>query len=357
MPDKKKPYRMANSKETKEDSLPWYIMCHLNPNLIDTLLSKEQHGAFLADDEAPQAPFRFFIPYLYAPNVDLRGDFRRFVFIQASAERIETLLNADWNTQTRLRMYHYRNHEGLEVIASDKEVQQLKDLFQDRNLDFYIDKPIEEFKAEDRVIINTGPWAGYEGQILSLKIREGRATMKVGLNIFGLVESIVFTNLKTGDVIFNDGDRANMMSDDPVTYLENEVLRLLSHKFGRQHTPDQQEADARKLRQLAAFDQVLVEEDDADFLRFQSLRLICATLRGSVKREKLLKSLSNYLPDDKHPANDQQAYMMVALFVATKDADYRTALKNYRASHPDSPDILRIYLSILKKMRAKSHTQ
>jgi len=68
-----------------------------------------------------------------------------------------------------------------------------------------------------------------------------------------------------------------------------------------------------------------------------------------------MKDLRRLLPDDKHPATDQQAYMMAALFVATKDADYRTALKNYRASHPDSPDVLRIYLSIIKKMRAKVH--
>ena len=44
--------------------------------------------------------------------------------------------------------------------------------------------------------------------------------------------------------------------------------------------------------------------------------------------------------------------MMVALFIATKDADYRTALKDYRSSHPDAPDILRRYQSIIKKMRA-----
>jgi len=346
---------MENNNETKEYGKPWYVMCHLNPNLIDALLSKEQRGEFLTDGETPRPPFRFFIPYLYAPNADLRGDFRRFVFIQASAERVETLLNAGWNKRTRLRMYHYRNHEGLKIVVSDKEVQQLKDLFQDRNLDFYIDRPIEEFKAEDKVIINTGPWTGYEGHVLSAKIREGRATMKVGLNLFGLVESIVFTNLKTGDVIFKDGDRANMMSENPVARLESEVLRLLSHKFGRSHNPDQQEADARKLRQLAAFDHVFVDEDDADFIRFLSLRLICAALRGSVKKDKLMKDLRRLLPDDKHPATDQQAYMMAALFVATKDADYRTALKNYRASHPDSPDVLRIYLSILKKMRAKVH--
>ena len=345
---------MANNNEAKEYVQPWYIMCHLNPDLINTLLSKEQCGAFLTEGEAPQAPFRFFIPYLYAPNADLRGDFRRFVFIQASAERIKTLLHAGWNTQTRLRMYHYRDHEGQKAIASDKEVKQLKALFQDRNLDFYIDKPIEEFQAEDTVIINTGPWTGYEGQVLSVKIREGRATMKVGLNLFGLVECIVFTNLKTGDVIFKDGDRANMMGDDAVTRLENEVLRLLSHKFGRSHTPGQQEADARRLRQLAAYDRVLVEEDDADYLRFLSLRLICATLRGSVKREKLLRDLRHHIPDDRHPATWQQAYALTALFVATKDANYRTALKTYRASHPDSPDVLRVYLSILKKMRAKA---
>lgn len=224
------------------------------------------------------------------------------------------------------------------------------------NLNFYIDKPIEEFAPDDKVIINTGPWTGYEGQILEMKVKNGRAKMKVGLNLFNLVESIVFTDFKTGDVIFKDSDKAQLMSHDPIAQFEEETINILSHKYGNAKAADMQESDARKLRQFSAFDRVLVEETDEDYHRFLSLRLICATLRGSVKKIQLLNEIRHCMSGKAAPSTDAEAYMMVALFIATKNANYRTALKDYRTSHPDAPDILRRYQSIIKKMRAKSHS-
>ena len=115
-----------------------------------------------------------------------------------------------------------------------------------------------------------------------------------------------------------------------------------------------QESDALQLRKLAAFDRVLVEETDDDYYRFLSLRLMCASLRGSVRKAQLLNEVRQCVSGTTTPSTDAEAYMMVALFIATKEASYRTALKDYRSSHPDAPDILRRYQSIIKKMRAKS---
>ena len=44
---------------------------------------------------------------------------------------------------------------------------------------------------------------------------------------------------------------------------------------------------------------------------------------------------------------------MTALFIATRLAPYRDAVKRYRAAHPDSPDILRRYHTITKHLKAK----
>ena len=331
----------------------WYILCHLNPKTISVLLKKENEGEFWDKQDNPPAPFKFFIPYLYAPTAELRGDFRRFVFVQASPQRVDEIIHSKWNKESRLRLFYYRRHDGTEVVASDTEVRNLIQMFQDANLNFYIDKPIEEFAPDDKVIINTGPWTGYEGQILEIKVKNGRAKMKVGLNVFNLVESIVFTDFKTGDVIFKDSGKARLMSQDPIAQFEEEVINILSHKYGKAKSADIQESDAKKLRQLTAFDRVLVEETDEDYYRFLSLRLICASLRGSVKKAQLLNEVVQYMSEKTAPSTD--AYMMVALFIATKNAHYRTALKDYRTSHPDAPDILRRYQSIIKKMRAKSH--
>ena len=333
----------------------WYILCHLNPKTISVLLKKENEGEFWDKQNNPPSPFKFFIPYLYAPTAELRGDFRRFVFVQASPQRVDEIIHSKWNNESRLRLFYYRHHDGTEVVASDRDVRNLIQMFQDENLNFYIDKPIDEFAPDDKVIINTGPWAGYEGHILEIKVKNGRAKMKVGLNVFNLVESIVFTDFKTGDVIFKDSNKAQLMSNNPIAQFEEEVINILSHKYGKVRSADIRESDARKLRQLAAFDRILVEETDDDYYRFLSLRLICASLRGTVKKVQLLDKVRHYMSGKTAPSTDAEAYMMVALFIATKNVDYRTALKEYRTSHPDAPDILRRYQSIIKKMRAKSH--
>ena len=341
------------SAESSYNGRDWHILCHLDPNMINVLLRKESEGEFLDEKSAPRSPFKFFIPYLYAPTAELRGDFRRFVFIQASPQRVNEIVRSGWNLEARLQLFYYRRHDGTKVTVGDAEVQKLIRTFQDRNLNFYIDTPIEKFAPDDVVVINTGPWAGYEGQIVEMKVMNGRAKMKVALNVLSLVESIVFTDLRTGDVVFKDRGRAQLMSHDPIAQFEDVIIDILSHRYGSTKDAATEESDIRRLRQLTAFDRVLVEETDDDYHRFLSLRLILASLRGSASKDKILNEVLHCMGGKTLPATDAEAYMTVALFIATKDAGYRTALKDYRTSHPDAPDILRRYQSIIKKMRAK----
>lgn len=44
---------------------------------------------------------------------------------------------------------------------------------------------------------------------------------------------------------------------------------------------------------------------------------------------------------------------MTALFVTTRQARWRDAVKEYRNSHPDCPDVLRRYHAIIKELKAK----
>ena len=44
---------------------------------------------------------------------------------------------------------------------------------------------------------------------------------------------------------------------------------------------------------------------------------------------------------------------MTALFITTREVHWRTAVKDYRNSHPDCPPVLHRYHSILKDLRAK----
>lgn len=356
---------MNANNSNNQDTRPWYIMCHLNPRQIEVLLKKECEGMFCRGGERP-SPFRFYIPFLYMPVAEtpgapeasgytdeLRSDFHNFVFIQASGRRVDELVASEWNTAGRLHLYYYRDHEGNSVMASDDEVRRLMSTFRDQTLKFFIGQPVDEFSAGDSVILNIGSWSGQRGVIKDIRLRSGKLSMTISLNIFNSTKSINFTDLHTGDITFEDPAKGQLFTDAPVDRFEEEVIDILSHRLG--HAADTVQADAARLKRLSAIDRMYMEETDPDHARFLSLRLITAVLRQNAKKkESLRKEVERLLSGTDSPATADEAYLMTALFIATRQARYRDAVKAYRQSHPDSPDILRRYHSIVKKMKAKS---
>ena len=356
---------------------PWYVLCHLNPKMIEALLKKESEGWF---DEyiLPPSPFRFYIPYLYMPAAeqpmpcdateeedkstdgdmaasrDLRNDFHNFVFIQASAIRVASIVNSKWNKEARLHLYYYRDHERKNITVEDYEVRRLMDTFKDKSLKFFVGQPIDEFAAGDRVILNTGAWAGQKGIVKDVRLKKGQLHMTISVNIFNRMKSINFTDLKVGDITFEDAEKAQLLNINPVSRFEEEIIDILSHSIGKAKSKEVEQSDRERLKHLSAFDRVFIENSDADFARVLSLRLICAVLRKSKKSETLQKQIIRHLNGKEIPTTDDEAYLMTAIFIATKNARYRNAVKDYRNTHPEASDILRRYFSIVKKMRARS---
>ena len=353
-------------------------MCHLNPELIESLLRKESSGGFCKYGEQP-SPFRFYVPYLYMPvaqrpagsgeqpadirpdadfdiTAALRSDFHSFVFIQAPSQRVDAIVHSDWNQKARLRLHYYRDHEGNSIQARDDEVQRLMDTFRDKSMGFFIGQPVEAFSEGDEVVINTGSWAGREGVVMDKRLSKGQLVMVVGMNVFNRTMSINFTNLKPGDVTFKNADSGALFTDNPVTQLEEETIDILSHRYNRQNTMATRQDDAARLRRLAAFDRVFIETSDQDYPRVLSLRLIGATLRQSARRRKFEEQVRQALKGKAISGTYDEAYLMTALFIATRKACHRDAAKDYRNAHPDCPDTLRRLLPIVKKVKAKPST-
>lgn len=350
--------------DDNRDTEPWHVLCHPAPRQIEALLTRERDGRFAVAGGRP-CPFRFYIPYLYMPVSEtpdssgyanaLRSDFHNFVFIQAPARRVGEIVGSDWNTKGRLHLYYYRDHEGRNVVVPDAEIRRLMSTFRDRTLKFFIGQPLDEFSAGDKVILNISSWAGQKGIIKDISLKKGKLMMTISLNIFNSTKSINFTNLKTGDIIFEDVAKEKLFSGDPVDQFEEEVIDLLSHRFSHSVSAEVAQADVVRLKRLSIFDRLYMEESDASYARFLALKLICASLRQNRKKKEALQNeVSKLLADTPVPTTSDEAYLMMALFVSTRLARYRDAVKAYRTSHPDSPDILRRFHSIVKKLKAKS---
>ena len=357
------------------DKQPWYVMCHLSPQQIETMLQKDCAGMFCDPAEPPLPPYRFYVPFQniplcsskqpssaekcdspYVPQNDvnaLRHDLHNFVFIQASEQRIHDIVHSDWNSKARLRLYHYRDTNQKVVTVPDAEMRQLMTTIQERHLQFYIDQPLDDFSIGDKVILKMEPWIGRHGEVTKIALKHGQLCMTISLNILGRMKSINFTDIHVGDVLFEDAERGRMLSDNPINNYEEEIIDILSHRFGHHYTDDVAEADRLRLRRLVTYNHIYVDDTD-ERLRFTALKLIGAyLLHNERKRALYQQEVTDLLADVAIPQTDSQVYLIIALFITTRQVKWRQALKDYRNNHPECSSNLRRYCAILKEVKTK----
>ena len=393
--------QQTNDSENARDA--WFVMWHIKPQYIETMLQKDSAGLFRNPDEPPLPPYRFYVPFQYMPILHegqevkgavtdkhyrpqddpnaLRDDLHNFVFIQASEERLQAIVSSDWNTKARSRLRYYRDTNHKEVRVSDAEIRQLMDTVQNRHLQFYIDQPLDDFAAGDRVILQTEPWEGKRGVVRKVALKKGLLCMTISMNILGRTKSINFTDVHVGDVLFEDAEQGRMLTDNPITNYEEEIIDLLSHRFGKHYTEEIAKVDQQRLKRLATYDRIYVDDAD-EHARFVALKLICAYLLKSAKKRDhyqqqalaLLSPLTSHNGSENSqfsilnsqlanaslnsqftapPSSAADAYLMNALFITTRQVHWRTAVKEYRNTHPDCPAIFRRFHAILKDIKAK----
>ncbi len=361
-----------NSLEIKDDK-GWYVLYHLNPNIVEVMLRKDCNGEF-QEEGTKLPPYQYYIPFKYMPiikeakhdeTVDdkkydpskdqnaLRNDLHSFVFIQASHKRVEAIVRSDWNRQARLHLYWYRDTDGREVRLPDAEMQMLIKTIQDRHLKFYLDQPLDEFNVGDKVILQQEPWKGKTAEVRDIRLKKGRILLAVSINILGRTKSITFRDISVGDVRFVDEERGRMLTGNPVTNYEEEIIDLLSHRFTQNASESLKKSDDERLKRLASYVRIYIEEP-AEKVRFQALQLLCCYLRSDKKHvEEKTAELQQQLGDRTTVEGPEDAYRMLALFVVTRAPWLRDAVKEYRKEHAEAPDVFRRYLSILKNLKTR----
>ena len=376
-------------KKDRKDEASWYVMCHMNPSWIEAMLQKDSSGMLLKEGDKPLPPYRFYVPYLYMPHIavekqtdkkyddksydpmddgnGLRDDLHNFVFIQASAERVNAIVKSEWNVKSRLRMYHYRDTEGRFVTIPDMDMRRFIRTLQNHHLNFFLDQPIGDYAVGDKVILQMEPWVGKVAEVKEVKVRKDRVSMTVALNIFNRMTSINFPDIGFGDVKFVDEEKGRLLSGNPITNYEEEIIDLLSHRFSHKHSDEVAESDRLRLKRLSAYSHIYVEDAD-DQARFTALKLICAYLRTDRSRKErytqevmaLLglengqhSSVTDETQEGLQALSFTAAYLMTALFITTRNPRYRDAVKDYRHSHPECPDILRRFHSIVKGLKPR----
>jgi hypothetical protein len=197
------------------------------------------------------------------------------------------------------------------------------------------------------------PWVGRLAEIKAIKVRKDRTSITVSLNIFNRTKSINFPDVNVGDVQFVDEEKGRLLSGNPITNYEEEIVDLLSHRFTSKCTDKMVETDKERLKRLASYSRIYVEEPDEQ-ARFMALKLLCAYLRADRARvAKYTDEISSRVSHLPFLNSFVDAYLTMALFITTRNPRYRDAVKAYCQSHPDCPEILRRYHRIVKGIKPK----
>ena len=354
-------------------------MVHRKPQWIETMLEKESRGELLTreqmDADYQPEPFDYYVPYLYMrPNAsdELRSIFHSFVFINASEGRIQEIVQSDWNTKTQYCLSHYCNRSGKSITISDMEYNQLKDIIYNSQLKVFFSVPVlpvRKMQVGNRVLLKLKNWENHPGVIESIRLKKDCVSIRVAFNFLGQTKSVCFDDLHDGDVTFADSVTEQLISGDLIQNFEREVSILLGHRFKKHKNETANgedlivngkwsmvnDQDFSRLRRLLTYADIQIDDED-DRKRFTSLMLICVALLGDKEAcEKFKTQLLQWLEESDSASLCEktkklqlsisslqfiEAYMLLALFVYTRDPRLRSAVKAYRKEHPDCLPIL-----------------
>lgn len=362
------PEGQRDYSQIDDKTLHWFVMLHRNPKLLDLQLQRENVRRSWSHDGQPL--LEYFIPFRFLTHLpekegrgdardvahtnNLRNDFHDFVFIHTTRRQITQFLDSEWNHAMRHRLRHYRDIHYREVIISDEEKDHLIRIFSERRIRFSIGLPVPNLGPDVQVqICKEGAFCGQTARILEVKHTTDGICLKLGISMFNGMKELKLSNIKLQDIQI-EGEPDDIIGPLFVQNTEETLLDILERRVKHTGTDETLSQDATMLNHIFLYSYVTINDVSLS-AHFLSLMLICATLRfdrDSVSAltphvRALLTSGIKFTPAI-------IATLNFALFIATRDADYRTAGRQCVQQHPNhSTPSLRRLMSLISPLRGK----
>lgn len=359
---------MVKARKVIRRPKKWYVMLHLEPELIERQLQIENEARRCRGLRL----FEYFVPYTFVPkavpdpyakNVEeqerqayeanqLRTLMRQYVFIKASSNEATALVGRAWNREGRLHLHFYYSHDGRRITMPDDKMQSFINLCLESRQHFTFGPLVEDISDYDTVVISRGPFEDTEAVILDIQHTAGGISMTLGIPFFNGEKMLKLKDYKTADVHLPHSV-SELLNDHFIDNVESELVAILNRRVKQAGADGETREEAALLTHLYHYSYVQIR-DTPSHCRFRALMLICATLRADREaREHLTVEALQLLNGQTEAQTEGEAYLMAALYVATANADYRTAAKHYEQSHSTPDSRLTRLLSPLKRMNKR----
>jgi hypothetical protein len=218
---------------------------------------------------------------------------------------------------------------------------------------FNLEPSPEVFQVADKVMLKAKVFKGYEFYVTKVRKREQGASLTLELPIFN---GRFILKTKSIDVAKQHLPMKiqELLSPDYVKKVEQTLTDIVRHRYGRRKVKDdgqQAETDSTILHDLQ-FLSYMEFDDSAVHNHVKTLLLLHAVLR------KDRHAIAHYTPVVQqmltHPTEamtDEDAFMMVVLYLATHDVNYRDAAKRYEQEHKTLSEPLSQLMPAIKYVR------
>jgi len=341
---------MINSSILKSNEPCWFVMrCH-DAKAMEALVDEyNADGEVSALDKVQD----YFIPSLV---IGQRTGLA-FLFVRPSAfGRMGERHTLQDHSAGRLRLLFYNDNKG-EAITVRPEMMRLFIL----GCLEYRERLEVHAKAADiaegiSVTVRRGAFKDYKAEVYDIRYRAGGIRFSVAIKFFANQGYVHIHDLGPEDVQLTDREMP-LFSDDFLDRIQTTLLEILARQVNRKETAESRADDMRQLRQLYYLRHAVVD-DPLRAAQFDALMSICASLMGNAqeksKYNRIVKERLKGLRDGKENENPNEntiaeAYLLTALYISTKDAEYRTRLKAIVMQQLPEHKALRAFLSLVRR--------
>lgn len=338
---------MINSEVRKANQPCWFVMRSRDVKKIDAFIDQYNADTEVLPENRVE---EFFIPSLVVQQpINLV-----FIYTRPSAfDRGNDAIYSRYWGSGRTSLSFYTDSKGEAVTVRP----QLMNVFINGCIEYYeritIHAKDGEITNGIEVTVRQGAFKDFNAEVYDVHYKANGVRFSVAIKFFANSQYIQIHDLCPDDVKLVSDDLP-VFSDSLTERIQASILDIIRRRVYKKETKETQEADRQQLHQFyllhtAVFDDLLLAA------QFDSLMSICATLIGK-RREvgKYNRKIKQRIKELGSQEINQEiltakAYLLIALYISTKDACYRNEVKAIVMQQLPTHKALREFLSLIRR--------
>ena len=343
----------------------WWLLRHPHPKAIDQQLRVLNDARVTSGD----AELVYLIPHLFTresePNKTLGDDYeaeaeknnnmrsamRQYLFIKCKEDEIRQLVASDWNRGLTTHLLLCRNRNGDPLWASTKDMDSLVALMMKYQQLFNIVPSEVGFQKDSVLRVKLEMFRGYDFHVkkFSGAGRGAKLVLELPLSNGNLT-------LRTKSMFVSEEylpmEIKQLLTPASILKMERGLVATAVHRMKGRKSLDEDAVNLNNFHYLNYMELT----DSPEHRHLRVLLLLCAALRKDKRTmETLIPVVQRMLGNPAQAATDEEAFAMAVLFIATRNADWRTAAKQYQQTHDTLSESLSQLMPIIKNIRLRNN--